>query len=174
MMLSDNVIRLRALEPEDVSFLFEIENDPDLWFYSDRIAPLSRQQLADYALSYDADPIRAGQIRLIAETVDEGEACAIVDLYDIDVRNSRAFVGIVTAPSRRRKGLSLRALHLLADYSRSFLQLQELAAKIPSVNTASARLFAKAGYVCEATLNDWLNQDGHLCDLSIYRLLLRP
>ena len=38
-MLSDNFIRLRALEIEDLDMLYLWENDTSLWHYGNNIAP---------------------------------------------------------------------------------------------------------------------------------------
>ena len=35
-MLDNEHIKLRAPEPEDLDFLYTIENDPELWTYSNR------------------------------------------------------------------------------------------------------------------------------------------
>ena len=64
-MLHSQRLHLRALEPSDADFMYEVENDAQAWRYSDTIAPLSRKILRDYALTYDADPFTAGQLRLI-------------------------------------------------------------------------------------------------------------
>ena len=50
-MLASARLILRAVEPIDADFMFEVENDPLAWRYSDTVAPLSRRQLRDYALA---------------------------------------------------------------------------------------------------------------------------
>ena len=39
-MINDDIIRLRALEPEDLECLYQWENDMDLWEVSDTLTPL--------------------------------------------------------------------------------------------------------------------------------------
>ena len=41
-------IRLRALEPEDLDFLYTIENDVSLWNVGNANVPYSRYVLHDY------------------------------------------------------------------------------------------------------------------------------
>ena len=41
-------IHLRALEPEDLDFLYEMENDESLWEVGNTNVPYSRQVLLDY------------------------------------------------------------------------------------------------------------------------------
>ena len=40
-MINDDIIRLRALEPEDLECLYQWENDMDLWEVSDTLTPFS-------------------------------------------------------------------------------------------------------------------------------------
>lgn len=168
----DVQLRLRAIEPEDVDFMYDIENDPDLWFYSDRVAPLSRRALFDYAMTYDADPFRAGQLRLIAEFADSHEPCAILDLYEIDAMNSRAYVGYVVAPRFRGRKLGSKTLAMLAEYAKNHLRLSELVARTPCGNAAGMAVMKACGFVVEAVLTDWLNHDGKREDMAIMRLRL--
>ena len=39
------MVQLRALEPEDIDFLYQLENDQTLWEVSETQAPFSRQLL---------------------------------------------------------------------------------------------------------------------------------
>ena len=39
---------LRALEPEDIDFVYEIENDESIWEISNTITPYSRYLLKEY------------------------------------------------------------------------------------------------------------------------------
>ncbi|MDE5849776.1 MAG: GNAT family N-acetyltransferase, partial [Muribaculaceae bacterium] len=60
----DYELRLRALEPEDADMMYDAESDEAAWRYSDYLAPMSLELLREYALTYDADPFRSGQLRL--------------------------------------------------------------------------------------------------------------
>ena len=47
-MINDDIIRLRALEPEDLECLYQWENDMDLWEVSDTLTPFSLFTLKKY------------------------------------------------------------------------------------------------------------------------------
>ena len=47
-MINDDIIRLRALEPEDLECLYKWENDMDLWEVSDTLTPFSLFTLKKY------------------------------------------------------------------------------------------------------------------------------
>lgn len=173
-MLSDSVIRLRALEPEDIIPIYEWENLSDLWLCSCTLAPYSRQNMLRYIESYEADPFHSGQLRLMAEYVADGSPVGIIDLYDVEVRHRRAYMAVLIAPPAQRQGLARRALALMEGYCRRHLGLHQLLATIPECNTASARLFTKAGFTHIATLPQYIASDseGEYLDAFVYQKIL--
>ena len=60
-------IHLRALEPEDLDFLYEMENDESLWEVGNTNVPYSRQVLLDYITTSSADIYADKQVRFIIE-----------------------------------------------------------------------------------------------------------
>ena len=170
-MLSDNLTRLRALEPDDLDILYNVENDVALWAVGNTNAPYSREVLRQYLLSTTCDIYTDKQLRLVVETHD-GEAVGMVDLLSFDAMNARAEVGIVTLAAHRQKGYGRSALRQLVGYSREVLHLHQLYAYVASDNQPSLRLFAACGFnpVCE--LKDWLRTaDGYKPVVLMQRVL---
>lgn len=151
-----NSISLRAPEPTDADFMYDIENDTDAWKYGDTVAPISRKMLRDYALSYNADPFGSGQLRLVACDSRTGDPVGLADLYDISQRHSRAFIGIYIRREYREKGYGRDTIDALCKYARKVLMISTLAAKISDDNPASLTLFSECGFSHAATLSDWL------------------
>ena len=50
-MLSSSKLTLRALEPEDVSLLFQWENEFSLWFEGCTVVPFSHYELKQYIVN---------------------------------------------------------------------------------------------------------------------------
>lgn len=150
-------IKLRAVEPEDADFMYEVESDPAAWKYSDYVAPLSRELLRQYALTYDADPLRSGQIRFIAE--GSGKPIGIVDLFDISARHLRADTGIYIATEYRDDGVGVTALNLLKQYSKERLGLHQLNASVSKLNEGALRCYKKAGFIETGTRPEWWRTD---------------
>ena len=172
-ILCDGQIRLRAVEPSDALAMYDIENDASIWSYSRQQAPLSMRAIAEYAAGYDADPMRSGQLRLIVESVGDGEICGIADLYGISPLDRHAWVGIVILPEYRRRGIARAALTLLAHYSGKILNLRILGAKIAADNGASLRLFASSGFTHSGTLPGWITApDGSVALALLAKQLL--
>lgn len=165
-------VKLRAVEPEDVDRLYILENDQAIWPFGSNQAPLSHHQLWEYANNYDANPFSSGQLRLIIASADNN-ICGIVDLYDIDARNSRAMVGIMIAPEFRNRQLATDALRQLSEYSRNILGLSLLAADIPADNEPSLKLFSRCGYQNIGERPAWYRRGSSAVSARLFQLPLR-
>lgn len=164
--LRDGDLRLRALEPSDAALMAAVENDSSQWMLNGMSAPMSMKLLADYAENYDADPIRAGQIRLVAECMNR--PVGIVDLYEISALRRTAFAAIYIMPAHRRKGYGSRALALLEEYGHTLLHLRIFAVKTAEKNSESIALFTSCGYKKSGTLPDWMLTGNTTQDLLIF------
>lgn len=155
-------IKLRAMEPEDVDFVMECENDPQSSKWSDYSAPFSRHQLLTYALSYEADPFKAGQIRLIITDLHNSKL-GILDLYDVSEKDRKAYVGICIHPDFRHRGYAAAAIKKAKDFSKKQLGLLHLVAKVSTQNVIASQLFINSGFSLLTILPSWhrIGQDFH-------------
>ena len=140
-ILSDENIHLRALEPEDLNFLFTIENDESFWEVSSTQTPFSRFILEQYIANSHQDIFEAKQLRLIIEDNNTKKNVGIIDLFDYSPQHKRAGIGILIIESEQNKGFASQALKLLIDYSFELLDLHQLFANISSENDKSLKLF---------------------------------
>ena len=146
---------LRALEPEDLDLLYQIENNRELWQVGATNVPYSRYTLHDYIATSSDDIFADRQVRLIVEN-EEGNAVGIADLVHFDPQHQRAEVGIVIMPAYRRKGYATAAIQSLCDYAVRIVHLHQLYAVIDSANEAAVALFKKEGFTTQNTLQEWL------------------
>ena len=151
------MLTLRKLEPSDLPYLYQWENDAAMWSDADTHNPLSQQDLRDYIDSTTGDLYRDGQLRLIIEQQTETERLTIgcVDLFDLDVRNRKAAIGLYIAPAYRGQGLGRQTVDELEKYAFGFLQLRLLYAIIATRNEASSALYLAAGYTPSSVLSHW-------------------
>lgn len=168
-LLRGEKIRLRAVEPEDVQLMFAVENDDSEWLNSDNIAPFSREQLMQYALTYDSDPLRSGQLRLIIESIETSQAVGIVDLYEISSIHAHGYIGIYIIPSFRGRGYARESIEKICEYAHRRLRLRHLAARIISLNEASVKLFTRCGFVKAGELKDWAIIDNDPATVLIFQ-----
>ena len=154
------MIRLRKLEPSDLPFLYQWENDASAWADGTNHNPLSQQDLRDYIASTTGDIYKDGQLRLIIEKNSDlsdqpSETLGCIDLFDFDPRNRRAALGMYIAPEHRGKGVGKEAVRLIDEYAFGFLHLRVLYAVIATNNIACTTLYRNAGYTESSVLPGW-------------------
>src|SRR5690606_25760863 len=120
-LLENEMIRLRATEPEYLEVLYSWENDTEMWKNGVSIAPFSRFTIRQYLIDSKQDIYTDRQLRLMVELKERGEAIGTVDLYDFDPLHRRAGVGILIDKRFREQGYGLQALKLLEAYTFDFL-----------------------------------------------------
>ena len=147
------MINLRKIEPSDLPFLYQWENDASVWADGANHNPLSQQDLRDYIASTTGDIYKDGQLRIIIE--NEGVTCGCIDLFDFDPRNRRAAIGMYIALEYRGKGVGREALEQLESYAFGFLHLRVLYAVIATNNAACTALYRTAGYSPSSPLPAW-------------------
>lgn len=173
VMFENDRIRLRALEPEDLDWLYKVENDDTLWQCGNSNVPYSRYVLKNYLTTTSNDLYADGQLRLAI--IDKEEQCVMgcVDLIDFTPRHQRAEIGIFLFETYRGKGYALEALNMLCSYARDFLFVHLLYAVVSIRNKSAIKLFERADFKCKSTLNDWLrNSYSEYEDALLYSRLL--
>ena len=153
------MLRLRKIEPSDLPFLYQWENDATMWADSDTHNPLSRHDLHQYIENTTGDIYRDGQLRLIVERRDErGEVREIlgcIDFFDFDARNRKAAIGMYIAPEARGKGVGKQAVQQLLDYAFDFLHLRMVYAIISVHNIACSHIYEQMGFTPSSPLANW-------------------
>lgn len=170
--LKGNSIYLRALEPEDLEFIYHIENDESIWEVSNTQTPYSKFLIRQYLENAHQDIYEAKQLRLAICVNDSNEAIGLIDLFEFDPKNKRAGIGIVIRnEAQRGKGFGKEALGLLIDYSFVQLQLHQLFANIGADNEASLNLFSTFGFQKIGLKKDWIFANNQFQDEWLYQLI---
>lgn len=148
-------IYLRALEPEDLEFVHDIENDETVWHLSNTQTPYSKFLIKQYLDAAQKDIYEAKQLRLAISNY-ENETLGLIDIFDFDFLNKRAGVGILISDTENRgKGIGYEALKLLVNYCFTHLHLNQLFCNISEDNEASIKLFTKLGFDKVGLKKDW-------------------
>nr|WP_298925573.1 GNAT family N-acetyltransferase [uncultured Allomuricauda sp.] len=156
LSLKGEQIYLRALEPKDLDFLYQLENDMSIWEISGTLKPYSKKVLQLYLENAHRDIYDVKQLRLcICNHCDD--CIGLIDLFDFDPKNRRAGIGIViTKTEDRNKGVGAEAISLLCDYAFSILDLHQLYANILEENKSSIHLFEKLGFDKIGVKKEWI------------------
>ncbi|WP_010252977.1 GNAT family N-acetyltransferase [Myroides injenensis] len=172
MFIQGELIYLRALEPEDLEFVFLIENDMKLWEVSNTQTPYSRFLIRQYLENAYQDIYEAKQLRLVICDILSGSTLGLIDLFDYNPQNNRAGVGIVIQyEDNRRKGIGKEALELVVNYSKNHLFLHQLYANISTDNTASIQLFTGQGFQEIGVKKQWNRVGKTYKDEALYQLI---
>lgn len=170
--LTGENIYLRALEPEDLSFIYKLENNEAMWDVANTQTPYSRFLIRQYLENAHQDIFEAKQLRLAICKTGSFDAVGLIDLFDFDAVNNRAGVGIIVEDTtHRQKGYGSEALSLVINYAFKKLQLHQLYANIDLANVASTTLFTNFDFELIGIKKDWIKRNNVYVDEALYQLV---
>lgn len=169
--LTGEKINLRALEPEDLSFLYSSENDESLWEMSHTQIPFSKYLLKQYLENAHLDIFEAKQLRLIIEQKSTKKPIGMIDLFDYNPQHKRAGIGIFIHPDFQKNGFASESLQLLINYCFTHLNLHQLYANIAENNSKSIQLFTKKKFKKVGTKKDWNFIQGTFTNEILFQLI---
>ena len=171
LTLRGELVYLRALEPEDLDFIFEVENNEEFWEVSATSVPFSRYILRQYLENSHKDIFEVKQLRLTICNL-AGESLGFIDIFDFDPKNRRAALGILIANrENRNKGYGTETLQLICAYCFTHLGLHQVYANVGEDNTTSKILFEKANFRLAAEKKDWNLINGEFKTELTYQLI---
>ncbi len=167
--LKNQHISLRALEKEDLSYLYRVENGEAGSCYGENVMPYSKHLLSNFIKNAHRDIFDTRQLRLVAEKNADCEAIGMVDLFDFSPQHRRAGVGIWIDEKFRRRTYAAEAIESLCIYAFDTLLLHQLFCHITADNTPSIRLFQKAGFIQNGTLKQWIKRKDEFVDVLVFQ-----
>lgn len=165
--LDNGKIRLRALEPDDIEILFEVENDTDEWVSSNTCTPCSRYVLNNYICNSVHDFLIDNQLRLIIERCSDNAVLGMIELFDHNPLLHKAELGIIILRKYRRSGYASEAVDLIKNYVRTFFHLSQMYVYVSTDNISAIELFKKKGFVISGTLRNWILVEGKIRNVHI-------
>lgn len=173
--MNNKIIKLRAMEPEDLELLYEWENNDSNWVISNTITPFSKYTLRRYMENSHKTIYETGQLRLMIDHIADNLTIGTLDIFDFDPFHKRAGLGIlIENEAYRRKGYASMSLTILIEYCFKTLQLHQLYCNILDTNWESMDLFKKQGFVQTGIKKEWIKTaDGYLNEY-IFQLINKP
>ena len=166
-----NII-LRALEPTDLDFLYQIENDESVWEVSNTSMPYSRFILSQYLENSHKDIFEIKQLRMVICKFNTNQVIGCIDLFDFEPKHRRVGIGvIISTDEEKQKGYAYEALEILCNYSFTYLNVHQVYANIPEDNIASIKLFEKSGFIKSGSKIDWIYAQGIFKNELHYQLI---
>jgi diamine N-acetyltransferase len=169
LLLGKN-ISLRALEPEDLDFLFSTENNESNWEISSTQIPFSKYILKNYIENAHQDIYEAKQYRFVICTSDD-MPIGMIDLFDFNPQHQRVGLGILIIPLFQGKGFASEALELIIDYAFTYLNVHQIFANITAENNKSIALFEKFHFKMAGIKKDWIYSNSMYKDEILYQLI---
>lgn len=170
MFISDDIISLRAAEPEDARQIYAWENDRNLWRVSETMAPTTLFQVEQFLLG-NSDLLTNRQLRLMVVLKGADRPIGSVDLFDYDPVNSRVGIGVLVENDYRGQGYATRAIKLCLQYLFTNLMVHQVHCIIDELNIESHRLFEGLGFVAQGCRKDWVKTPEGYLDVIFYQLV---
>ena len=167
--MHDGEVRLEPLGSAHLEGLAELGRDPDVQRFTYVPSPWVEGFERRWLERYDQpDGERAG-----FAIVDEvsGEFLGMAALVRVDSAAREAEAGYIVAPAARGRGVAVRALRLLTDWSLQELELERVELRIEVENEPSIRVAERAGYVREGVLRSVHFKQGLRADIAVYSRL---
>jgi len=169
LLLENENIRLRAVEPEDLELLYRWENNPELWMVGNTRNPYSRYMLKRYILDSEKDIYENRQLRLMITIKSSNETIGTVDLFDFDIHNSRIALGLFIEQKFQRNGFAREALHLVEEYVFEFLKINQLYVQIAEENIPSMRMFEEENFEKNGMLKNWIKTTNDFQNIIVFQ-----
>jgi len=169
VLLENEIILLRAVEPEDLDRLYLWENNSQLWDAGNTRNPYSRFILKQYIVNSDKDIYENKQLRLMIVSKITCDTVGTVDLFDFDIHNSRVALGLFVDSPFQGKGYAKQSLPLIEEYVFDFLKINQLYCHIAENNTASIHMFEKEQYEKTGLLKDWIRTSNGFENIVVFQ-----
>lgn len=170
--LSDGVVALRPVGPDDADFLHALLSLPDVAGTS--VPPIvpDREEVELRCARAEGWWLAGERADLVIADATTGTPAGIVGIYYEDPRTATAGIGYAMLPAWRGRGLPTRAVRLLARWALGEAGIGRLTAGTLPGNAASQRVLEKAGFRREGYLRGRLpGISGTRVDDVVYGLL---
>lgn len=170
MGIDGKKIYLRAMEPEDMPYYWDMINDPDVslkvvgWSF-----PVSKQEQVNWYNRVIGDRNNQRFTIVLKETE---KPIGMVTLCEIDWQNRSASHGIKLHPDcPKGQGIGTDAVMTLMRYAFEEVNLNRLDGGWITYNTASKRLYEKCGWHEEGIKKQAIYRNGQYHDLAFCGIL---
>jgi RimJ/RimL family protein N-acetyltransferase len=162
---------LRPLTPEDAPSLFAICSDADVMRYG-ASPPWTDLQTALETIERDRCAALGGMgFGLGLFRRGDGVLIGSCSLFHIDTQCRRAEIGYILSSSAWGSGFATEAVSALLAYAFDEMKLNRIEADIDPLNTASARVLERQGFVQEGLMRERWIVAGRKSDSAWFGLL---
>lgn len=165
VFLDGERVSLRTLERDDLEFLQEYRNRPEVRRMLGRVHPQNHEKV-----NQDFEGYMSNAVNLLV-CVD-GEPVGFVALFDWNETDGRAEIAYWIAPTHQGNGYGTEATELAVAYAFDERRCHRLVAGAHETNDASRALLETLGFREEGRLRENTFLDGEFVDTIRYGLLV--
>lgn len=170
-VLSDSLVRLRALTPADLDAVVTACSDPETQRWTSVPAPYGHADAESFVCDLAPRRWQTGTGIVWALCGQDGAYAGALDLRLSKSDPGRANVGFMCAPWARGRGLATAGLRLMCGWGFEKLGLARIEWYAYAGNEASRRVAEKVGFVYEGEQRARLLQRGERRDAWVAALL---
>ena len=171
-MLSDGVIRLRAVEREDLPRFVQWLNDPEVRSNLELVSPLSMAQEEGWFEQILKRPAAEQPLVIEANEDETWRALGNCSLFNIDQHDRSAELGIFIGDKQYwNHGIGTRAVRLLLRHAFLDLNLNRVFLRVYESNPRGARCYEKAGMKLEGRMRQARYRQGKYIDVLLMAAL---
>lgn len=159
-------ITLRTIEEEDLPFLRDTIDHPDVRRYLRTHTPINLDQERDFYERVICDD-EAVNLLICAD----GESAGTIGLHPHNPVAGAGEIGIFLAPHAWGRGIGTEAARLITDHAFSELRYHRVCARFTAGNIGSRRIWEKLGYRHEGTFREADFHEGEHLDVHLYGIL---
>lgn len=163
-----DLVRLRAIEPEDAAAFHTWNQDSDTSRFMDFVwPPQSLAGAKDWTQKAAIQEVKDDQYALVIENL-AGELVGYINAHTVDRRVGAFRYGIGVRPEYRGRGYAAEAIMLFVRYFFEELRYQKVTATVYACNPASIRLHEKVGFQLEGRVRRVVYTQGQHFDELYY------
>jgi len=166
VFLDGEAVSLRTIEEEDLQFLQEAINHPDVWRGIGRSSPVNMEQEREF---FEEQVCGDGAVTLLVATGPETPVGTVS--LTVGGEGNGAELGYWIAPAHQGEGYGTEAAELLVDYGFRQRGVHRIEARVFEFNEPSQRLLEAVGFTHEGTKRESEFIDGEYQDTRWYGVL---
>lgn len=169
-MLTGELVRLRALEPEDAEALWRWHADPEVarWLTADY--PESRDRITKRFA--DRPPITYDNTAFAVEQLDTGRLIGVVVLRDATPESGCAVLDIYLGERDVwGQGHGTDTIRVICRYGFDVMRLHQITLWVVADNVRALRVYEKVGFVEEGRQRQTFRRDGRWHDMILMGML---
>jgi RimJ/RimL family protein N-acetyltransferase len=170
-MLKGDLVRLRALEPEDAEMIHPWLSDPEVGRWMNNGHPRSLAQVRKRA---EERPLNRYELVVLGiETVADGRLIGIVDLRDAEPEVGNAELDIYIGDAEHRGGgYGTEALRLMCRYGFNSMRLHMITLWVVAENERARHVYRKVGFSEDGRHREaFVAPDGERHDMILMSML---